>query len=585
MNEIVRDQVVSGLEQVLAELSKHLLLSRKKLHTKGSDLLLHLESRIRELEASNREMQMANENLENGINSIKEQSQEKDNLLRRFELVSAALGTSPSKSPTLESFASLVDNDFRDFCDQEYGINNIISYQKLLHLLDEMRLFANLPALHSRTIGVIGGGFSSGKSAFLNSLLDRSANVKLAEGILPVTAIPSYVLHDTNVGIHGVSHAGAMFEIEPETYRENSHEFLKDFPYLRDIVPYITVSAPMPAAGFDKLCFIDTPGYNPAVAGTTGHDLETARTYIKDASFLIWMVGVDSNGTIPQSDLDFLTELGFGQSKDKPLYVVVSKADLKPVGDIEDIIETFAECLEDSDLHYAGISAYSARQRKVVLSRGQELFEFIAQHNVLREHYSDLIERLCEAFRPFVEEIHRSDRESRLLQKSVRSLLMEALRTGAIDATMEDSHLEQGLLDLEKQFKRLDDLDARVKRAQEIFQKLFQCIDDFCDEIGMARTCPPAAASSLFSPPPLATDAGNSKLEGQKKKLKPAPTTATKPTSKASPSKTGSKTITKKVSPAKVVKKATQRAGTRGSTTTKTTKKSVAKKVSRAKSR
>lgn len=513
-----REQAAAELEQVLARLGKHLLFYRSKARAEGGELLARLESRIRALDTDNREKQVTNEGLEKSVDSLQEEAQSKDKLLRRFGLVSAALSPPLPKSPSLEAFASLVDSDFKEFCDKECRINNVVSYQKLRHLLDEMQLLANLPALHSRTIGVIGGGFSSGKSAFLNSLLDRSSNVKLAEGILPVTAIPSYVMHDASVEIRGVNHMGSMFDIEPETYREISHEFLKDFPYLRDIVPYITVSAPMSATGFDNLCFIDTPGYNPAVAGTTSHDLETARAYIKDASFLIWMVGVDSNGTIPQSDLDFLTGLGFGQSKDKPLYVVVSKADLKPLGDIEDIIETFAECLGDSDLHHAGISAYSARQRKVVSTHGQGLFEFIAQHNVLREHYSNLIGNLCEAFRPFVEEIHRSDSESRTLQKSISNLLMEALRTGAIDATVEDSPLEQGLLDLENQFRKLESLDSRIKQTQETFQKFVQCIDDFCDEIGMAKFSLTAAAASLFTALPLTIDA-KKKPAGLKKKI------------------------------------------------------------------
>lgn len=552
-----REQAATELEQVLARLGKHFLFSRSKARAEGSELLARLESRISALDTENHEKQMANEELCKDLDSLQEEARAKDQLLRRFGLISAALGTPLSKSPALEAFVALMDNDFKEFCDKESGINNVAPYQKLRHLLNEMQLFANLPALHSRTIGVIGGGFSSGKSAFLNSLLDKSTNVKLAEGILPVTAIPSYVLHDANVGIRGVNHAGAMFDIEPETYREISHEFLKYFPYLRDIVPYITISAPMPTTGFESLCFVDTPGYNPAVAGTTGHDLETARTYIKDASFLIWMVGVDANGTIPQSDLDFLTGLGFGQSKEKPLYVVVSKADLKPLSDIEVIIEAFAECLEDNNLHYAGISAYSARQRKVVSTHGQELFEFFAQHNVLREHYSGLIEHLYEAFRPFVEEIHRSDHESRKLQKSVSSLLMEALRTGAIDATVEDSHLEQGLLDLEKQFKKLESLDSRVGRAQETFQKFIQCIDDFCNEIGMAKTCLPAEAFSLFTVPPLTTSVENLKPIGLKKKTKPASVKqASKTSDHASPRKTKSKATTKKTAPAKAVKKA-----------------------------
>jgi len=52
--------------------------------------------------------------------------------------------------------------------------------------------------LLKRQIISVAGGFSSGKSAFINSLLHQNVKIQLPEGVLPTTAIPMYILQ-TNV--------------------------------------------------------------------------------------------------------------------------------------------------------------------------------------------------------------------------------------------------------------------------------------------------------------------------------------------------------------------------------------------------
>ena len=54
--------------------------------------------------------------------------------------------------------------------------------------------------------------------------------------------------------------------------------------------------------------FIDTPGYNPAGGGHTSHDLQVAKEFLEKASALLWVVSA-TNGTLPQSDIDFLQKL------------------------------------------------------------------------------------------------------------------------------------------------------------------------------------------------------------------------------------------------------------------------------------
>ena len=420
--------------------------------------------------------------------------------LRRFKLVSTALNATANESSAIRKFVSLMDNDFREFTDRESALNDVVTYHCLRRVLDEMEVYATNPSLYHRTIGGIGGGFSSGKSAFINSLLSSGTTVKLAEGIRPVTAIPSYVLSNPHTASQGINNKGASFDIALDIYSNISHELLKELPYLRDILPYIIVSAPMSSNGLDNLAFIDTPGYNPSAVGLAENDPETAREYIKDASFLIWMVGLDSNGTIPQSDLEFLSKLGFGQTEERQLYVVANKAELKPASDIEDILDTFEECLDDYDLQYAGITAYSAKMKKVFSSRGKELFEFIAENNVKRNHYGNLLENLYSAFRPYVEEIYRDDQEKKQYRKATQDLLLEALKMGAINAET-DSRLEKGLSALESKFIQPEKLEDRLERVAILFDHFVGCVEIFAQEVGMDKLDVSRWRKALFTKP------------------------------------------------------------------------------------
>lgn len=482
-------QSLAELDSALTKLGKHILFSRQ-------ETLMAARASVSDI---HHEMDVAIEEIE----AMKKDVQEKSSRLRWFDLVGSALGAGANKSQAIQSFISLVETEFREFSDHESALNDIVAYHGLREVLGEMQLYAICPALHQRTIGAIGGGFSSGKSAFVNSLFSSEAAVKLAEGIRPVTAIPSYVINGAKTAIQGISQKGGAFDIALDVYSDISHELLKAHPYLRDIIPYIIVSAPMTLESLDNLVFIDTPGYNPAANGTAEGDSETAKEYIKDASFLIWMVGLDSNGTIPQSDLEFLSRLEFGQSEDRKLYVIANKAELKTASDLEEILDTFSECLDDFGMQYAGITAYSSRMKKVFASRGMEIFDFLSANNVKREHHGHLIGSLSAILRPYVEEIYRDDNDRTQYRKAISSLLVEALRVGSIDAEAPDSRLEEGLMNLEGKFTHVEKLATRLERVEWLFDKFVRCIDEFCDEVGMEKSDISKLRNALFSKPML----------------------------------------------------------------------------------
>jgi len=143
-------------------------------------------------------------------NSAKEIEENREKI-RNFDLVSDALKAEPVENSFIKEFESLIDNDYsKGLCNNVPGVNDAENLKVMQQILEEMRLIANCPKLHSKDIGAVGGGFSSGKSSFINSFFVGS-KVKLAEGIKPVTAIPSYVICDHDSAIHGISFREGFF--------------------------------------------------------------------------------------------------------------------------------------------------------------------------------------------------------------------------------------------------------------------------------------------------------------------------------------------------------------------------------------
>jgi exonuclease VII small subunit len=489
------------LKEVIDKLAGTFPFGKKRLAGKSQEALATLKIRYDAVDTENEtlkkeksEIMERMKNLEANLIMAQESNEylartigEQDIKLRNFDLVSDALKAMSVANSFIDEFDSLIKNDFVKFCDIEPGLNDTIPLQKLQHILKEMRTIANCPALHSKGIGAVGGGYSSGKSSFLNSFLTGST-IRLAEGIRPVTAIPSYVMYNDKPLINGITYKGGLFEISHEVYNAISHEFLKSFTFnLKEIILYTTVLVPIKKELFADICLIDTPGYNPPGSGTLEHDFEMAKEYIKDAGFLIWMVGLDTNGTMPKSDLDFLSKLDFGKTGERPLYIVANKAELKTEEDIEDILDDFEDRLDDSDLQYAGICAYSSKTKKIYASRKMDVHEFLLAHNKPNQKYESLNAILHEVFSEYISEINDDYNEKETKRREIKKLLLKALESGSIGLDESTSELEEGLNSFLRYFQSKEDLKARIQRVKDLRENFASCLDKFCDEMGMER--------------------------------------------------------------------------------------------------
>ena len=241
----------------------------------------------------------------------------------------------------------------------------------------ELQTFSQFPTLFKNNTVAIGGGFSAGKSQFINSLLNEEA-VKLSVDIKPTTAIPTYIVHNEKVCLLGCNEKGGLVnlsDIDGNIGDYFSHRSEAEFNF-KTLMPYMVLTAP---TNLKHLTFIDTPGYNPSSSenSTTGEDNETAAEFIQTAQALIWLIPVDA-GTIPQTDLDFLEETLL---ENQPLYIVLSKADKRPQNAILEVMKNIQEELDDQGIDYLGISAYSASKAEELAYHKQSLKDFLASQN------------------------------------------------------------------------------------------------------------------------------------------------------------------------------------------------------------
>lgn len=298
-------------------------------------------------------------------------------LISQQSLIVNLLSMQEPKNDSLNTFDKLVREDFWELSKALGQSTARQDYLTLSAITQELQMVVGSPDIHMKCIVGICGGFSSGKSALINSFIESLA-VKLTEGVNPVTAVASYVTHRPTLQMRAYSKKGDCCDLTQEHYKQLDHEAQKDSPIdLQRLLSCVTIGLPMAHKEiFAELCLIDTPGYNPADFGTKKADNKTAHKFAKQSDALIWVVSVEQ-GTLPQSDIDFINDIKSNGFAGK-LYIVINKADLKSESDREIILEEVTDKLDFEFLDYEGISLYSSSQRVELGYYKQSLLEFLA---------------------------------------------------------------------------------------------------------------------------------------------------------------------------------------------------------------
>ncbi|PUD11236.1 dynamin family protein [Helicobacter pylori] len=352
-----------------------------------------------------------------------------EGLKERYDLIARILNAK-MENEGLEEYQQILDNEFLEFAS---GVDSLkekeIALLTLQEIQKELQLVASYPSLFQKTIVAVGGGFSAGKSTFLNNLL--GLKLRLPEDMNPTTAIPTYCLKGKKEVLMGFSQNGGMVELPHLTF---DHQFLKSLGFnLKEIMPFMLLSAP--SVPFEFLCFIDTPGYNPGNQGYTGGDKEASKESLKHAKHILWLISCERGG-IESDDLEFLQEL---YEEGKQVFIVLSRADRRTKSQLEEVAIKIRETLKDHGIEFLGICAYSATryQEYKEFSEKSHVFnsleEFLMKLNQRSEKQNEILGYLYEVHRMYEKAIKQDANRFKRYQKTLHSIKLDLMQKGFDD--------------------------------------------------------------------------------------------------------------------------------------------------------
>ncbi|RVZ72720.1 ATPase [Helicobacter pylori] len=425
-------------------------------------------------------------NFFNGIfnnNSRAENHHNTEGLKERYDLIARILNAK-TNNEGLEEYQSILDNEFLEFASSVDSLKEKeIALLRLQEIQKELQLVASYPSLFQKTIVAVGGGFSAGKSTFLNNLL--GLKLKLPEDINPTTAIPTYCLKGKKEVLMGFSQNGGMVELPHLAF---DYQFLKSLGFnLKEIMPFMLLSAP--SVPFEFLCFIDTPGYNPGNQGYTGGDKEASKESLKHAKHILWLISCERGG-IETGDLDYLQEL---YEEGKQVFIVLSRADSRTKKQLEEIAIKIKETLEDRGIEFLGIGAYSTTRYQEIkeFSEKSPVFDsiekFLMKLNKRSEKQNEILSVLYEVHLAYEKAIEQDADKFKRYQKALHSIKLDLMQKGFDDFS--DASFNK-IESLKKEFseqeeskrENLAQLNQVISLFKESIDKVFDRVSAFTFE-------------------------------------------------------------------------------------------------------
>ncbi|MGL2879213.1 acyl carrier protein [Helicobacter pylori] len=362
-------------------------------------------------------------------NSRAENHHNTEGLKERYDLIARILNAK-MENERLEEYQQILDNEFLEFAS---GVDSLkekeIALLTLQEIQKELQLVASYPSLFQKTMVAVGGGFSAGKSTFLNNLL--GLKLKLPEDLKPTTAIPTYCLKGKKEVLMGFSQNGGMVELP---HLKFDHQFLESLGFnLKEIMPFMLLSAP--SVPFEFLCFIDTPGFNPGNQGYTGGDEQASKESLKHAKHILWLISCERGG-IESDDLEFLQEL---YEEGKQVFIVLSRADRRAKSQLEEVAKKIRETLKDHGIEFKGICAYSATRYLEIKEFSEKspvfdsLEKFLMKLNQRSEKQNEILSVLYDVHLAYEKTIEQDANQFKRYQKALHSVKLDLLQKGFDD--------------------------------------------------------------------------------------------------------------------------------------------------------
>ena len=318
---------------------------------------------------------------------------------------------------------------------------------------------------------VLAGGFSSGKSSFLNRLV-KNANL-LPTGTQPISVVKTYLYcnaKNQKVTVEGVNLKNVLVELPTNVLQAIQHANSSNV-HLASVLEKLLIQ--IKSSELDGLCFIDTPGYNNSISANVSNgktDKDTATEAFAEGDVLFWLIDIDK-GTAISDDIEMLA-----QFKGKPKVIIFNKADKKGYQESKKIVEEAYDLLPKYfDMNeIIDILAFSSLDNKILYSRHHTGLPGLLSDLRKRSHKSSPLNRAKQNIHNlFQSEI--CEQEEKIKQISDRIRLLK----GEKDTAYRNQNRHQdGNSELIDKFKDAISKHKKLVRAYGDIRDLF---DNFYD--------------------------------------------------------------------------------------------------------
>jgi len=350
---------------------------------------------------------------------------------------------------------------------------------------EKFRDFILYDKLIGKNIVALGGGFSSGKSSFLNVLMGKNV---LPADIDPSTSVPTYIVKGDKHEVTGINVFDSKVQMVPRDIRKIAHGFgevedeedeqVTDSVTLGHVLESIFFSTPLHQYG--SIAFLDTPGYSKPDSEkyTAKTDEQIARGQLNASNYILWFVQADA-GTITEEDIKFIKTLREGI----PMLIVLNKADKKNLSDLKDIIAKIKSNLDIKGIRYVSVRAFTSRLEQI---EDEELKSFIVHDaDKIREQIEDWDRQVyesnfarnfkkifvrCKEF--YEDEIDEESRKLTRLNTSITRLAAEEIETEILEP------LQLMVKEAQKNVNALKEIRKKLKELQDEFFTEIKYISD-----------------------------------------------------------------------------------------------------------
>lgn len=340
----------------------------------------------------------------------------------------------------------------------------------------------------------VGGGYSSGKSSFLNKI--SGIGHLLPTGVEPVSIVNTLLTYSTdakNLIIRGKNIRGAYVSLNKDVLQSIQHSS-KSKIYVAGVLENILIDIPKSEEFLNNVTFVDTPGYNNSTSKNKENskaDKDTAMEGMKNADAFIWCIDMEA-GTIPSDDINMIKKI-LDEGGQKPYIIIFTKRDKKELGDQKRIILE-ANKIARTHLPYkpASIIGFSDREENpyLVPATGVNIETFIKSLRYDMEGLDMgiiLVNSLRSLINESIGELQKliSEHEAKRLELSEeKSRIMDLKNTVYLDNEKRKKELKEFLLNHYDEFRhaiqernRLS--DASLKKRQDVIGILGNLFDKF----------------------------------------------------------------------------------------------------------